>query len=247
MGLDRNPLLPSKNMRFFTLILLALLATPFQANAENPGIKSITLVSVPEPNEYVTMNKGSAAGGLGAIGGALMALDGFEKTKGLLGALARSKFSFSEQLTQDLSAALDAGGYRVVMATADRGGRPDKLLDDYAAIWAANGESDAVLDVSVVNVGYSTEHFMFSPFWRPDVTVRASLVLRTTGERLYEERIMYGYHNMFMSAVKIDSPKEYQFADQDALNAAEDTLLINGLKDASRRIAVHIVENMLKL
>lgn len=234
-------------MRFFTLVLLALFAAPFQANAENSGIESITLVSVPEPLEYVTMNKGSAAGALGAIGGALMALDGYEKTKGLLGALARSKFSFSEQLTQDLSATLGAGGYRVAMATADRGGRPDKLLDDYAAIWAASGESDALLDVSVVNVGYSTEHFMFSPFWRPDVMVRASLVLRTTGERLYEERIMYGYHNMFMSGAKLDTPKEYQFADQDALNAADDATLINGLKDASRRIAAHIAEKMIKL
>jgi hypothetical protein len=185
-------------------------------------------------------------GAFGAIGGALMAMQSHQGDKGLLGALARTKFSFSEQLTQDLTAALQAGGYRLVMATADRGSRPDKLLEDYAAVWAVDAGTEAALDVSVANVGYSAEHFMLSPHWRPDVMVYASLVSRASGERLYEERIMYGYHNMFMSAAKLDAPKEYQFADEEALNAADDATLINGLKDASRQIATHIVQNMLK-
>jgi len=234
-------------MHRFLFCLLLLSAIPAQAEpAVAPAIKSITLIRPPEPREYVTMNKGSALGAFGAIGGALMALESRQNDKGLLGALARTKFSFSEQFTQDLSAALNAGGYRVVMATADRGSRPDKLLEDYTAIWAADGTTEAALDVSVAYVGYSAEHFMLSPHWRPDVMVYASLVLRASGERLYEERIMYGYHNMFMSAAKLDAPKEYQFADQDALNAADDATLINGLKDASQRIASHIAQNMRK-
>lgn len=223
---------------------LALADESAAAPAASPASKSITLIRPPEPREYMVMNKGSAMAGLGAIGGALMALDSYQSSKGLLGALARTKFSFSEQFTQDLSAALAAGGYRVVMASADRGSRPDKLLEDYSAVWATDAGTPQLLDVSVAHVGYSTEHFMFSSHWRPDVMVYAALVSRTGGERLYEERIMYGYHNMFLSAAKLDAAKAFQFADQEAMEAAEDTVLIGGLKDASKAIAARIVQAM---
>jgi hypothetical protein len=52
---------------------------------------------------------------------------------------------------------------------------------------------DAILDVSLASLGYATEHFLFSPHWRPDVMVYASLVQRASSQRLYEERIMYGW------------------------------------------------------
>ena len=178
----------------------------------------------------------------GAIGAAAVAADAYTNQKGLLGAIARTKFSFADQLTQDLSAALTARGLKTQLVNADRNGRPDKLLEDYSVIPATG--SDAILDVSMVTLGYSTEHFLFSPHWRPDVSVRASLVLRATSQRLYEERIMYGLHNPLMSAAKLDAPKQYQFADQDAMDAADDATLIGGLKEASKAIAAHVAKNM---
>lgn len=233
-------------MRWFTVILL--ITTIFvglaraEESARSPEINSVAIIRVPEPREIVTMNKGSFALALGGIGGALVSLDAYYNQKGLLGAIARTKFSFSDQLTQDLTAALTARGIKIQVVNAERNGRPDKLLDDYSVITVEGAE--AILDVSMVSLGYATEHFLFSPHWRPEVSVRASLVLRASSQRLYEERIMYGLHNPLMSAAKLDAPKQFQFSDQEAMDAADDATLIGGLKDASIAIATHIAKNM---
>ncbi len=232
-------------MRFCKIILLVSCLVSFPALGETslpPVISSVAIIRVPEPLEIVTMNKGSLLMAFGGLGAGLAALDAYQNQKGLLGALARTKFSFSDQLSQDLAAALNAQGLKTTMVKADRKGRPDKLLEDYSTV-AAEGAS-TILDVSLANLGYATENWLLSPHWRPEVNVRASLVLSATGERLYEERIMYGLHNPFMSAAKLDAPKAFQFADQDALDAADDDTLIGGLKDASKSIAAHVAKSL---
>lgn len=236
-------------MRYLAFFLLVASLSTHPARASEPaaapaaGIQSIALIRVPPPREVITMNKGSLAFAFGGLGAALVSLDAYTNQKGLLGALARTKFVFSEQLTQDLNEAVTARGFKTRIVEANRNERPDKLLDDYSAIQAE--DADAILDVSLASLGYATEHFMFSPHWRPDVMVYASLVKRASSERLYEERIMYGLHNPFLSAAKLHAPREFQFADQDALDAADDAVLIGGLKDASKAIAAHVASKLL--
>lgn len=233
-------------MRWFTVLLLITNLISGQARAEEsrppPAIGTVAIIHVPEPLEIVTMNKGSLALAFGGIGAAAVALDAYANQKGLLGAIARTKFSFSDQLTQDLTDALTARGFKTLQVTADRKGRPDKLLDDYTTVKAEG--ADAILDVSLLSLGYATEHFLFSPHWRPDVSVMAALMPRTAAQPLYKERIMYGLHNPIMSAAKLDAPKAFQFPNQAALEAADDATLIGGLKDASRTIAAHIATKM---
>lgn len=233
-------------MRWFTILfLIAALMPAFTYADQAPNssqINTVAIIHVPEPTEIVVMGKGSLAMAFGAIGAAAVAVDAHTNQKGLLGAITRTKFSFADQLTQDLSAALAARGLKTLLVSADRKGRPDKLLEDYSAIQATGAE--AILDVSMVALGYATEHFLFSPHWRPEAHVRVLLVSRVASQPLYEERIMYGLHNPLMSAAKLDAPKQYQFADQDAMDAADDATLIGGLQDASKAIAAHVAKNM---
>jgi len=231
-------------MRWFTsLFLMALIPGLTSAEqAPTPSqINTVALIRVPEPAEIVVMGKGSLALVFGALGVLAVAADAMNQ-KGLFGAISRTKFSFADQLTQDLSAALAERGLKTQLVEADRKGRPDKLLEDYSAFQATG--ADAILDVSTVALGYATEHFLFSPHWRPEAQVRVALVSRASAQRLYEERIMYGLHNPFMSAAKLDAPKPYQFADQEAMDAADDATLIGGLKDASKAIAAHVAKNI---
>ena len=231
-------------MRWFTsLFLLALIPGLIHAEqAPSPSqISSVAIIRVPEPTEIVVMGKGSLALAFGALGALVVAADAMNQ-KGLLGAISRTKFSFADQLNQDLSSALAERGLKTQLVEADRKGRPDKLLEDYSAFQATG--ADVILDVSTVALGYATEHFLFSPHWRPEAQVRVALVSRASAQRLYEERIMYGLHNPFMSGAKLDAPKQYQFADQEAMDAADDATLIGGLKDASKAIAAHVAKNI---
>lgn len=209
---------------------------------EAPAIKSIALIRVPEPREISVMGKGSIAMAFGAVGAAATALDAQANSKGLLGAIARSRFSFSEQLTQDIVSALAGRGIKTRLVNPDRNNRPDRLLDDYSSITPEGAEG--ILDIAVVALGYATEHFLFSPHWRPEVNVLVGLARTGTSERVYEQRIMYGLHNPFLSAAKLHAPQQYQFADQEAMEAAEDAVLIGGLKDASKAIATHVARSV---
>ena len=231
-------------MRWLAVTLLTyLLAVPVHAEEALPPIlKSIAIIRVPQPIDIVAIDKGSLALALGGLGAGAVALDAHLNKKGLLGAIARSKFSFSDQLTQDLNEALIARGFKTQLVDADRKGRPDKLLDDYAAILPS--DADAILDVSLMMLGYSTEHFLFSPHWRPEASVMAALTPRTATQPLYKERIMYGWHNPLMSAAKLPAPKEFQFANREAMDAADDAILVGGLKDASKAIAAQVASKV---
>lgn len=233
-------------MRWFTVLLLITNLLPGLVQAEesisSSEIKTIAIIRVPPPLDVVVLDRGSIGFAFGAIGAAAVLMDANTKQKGLLGAIARARFSFSDQLTQDLTEAVTARGFKTLLVDADRKGRPDKLFDDYSAIQPTG--ADAILDVSLVTLGYTTEHFLFSPHWRPEVSVWAALTPRAATQPLYKERIMYGWHNPLMSAAKLHAPKEFQFANQEAMEGADDATLISGLKDASKAIAAEVSKKM---
>lgn len=232
-------------MRWLAVWIFAplLAVSVYAEEATTPSsIKTIAIIRVPQPMDIVAIDKGSLGVALGGLGAGAVALDAHLNKKGLLGAIARSKFSFPDQLTQDLNEALLARGFKTQLVDADRKGRPDKLLDDYAAILPS--DADAVLDVSLIMLGYSTEHYLFSPHWRPEASVWVALIPRTAAEPVYKERIMYGWHNVFMSAAKLPAPKEYQFANREAMDQADDATLVGGLKDASKAIAAHVASKL---
>lgn len=216
-------------------------STPVKVDSQAmSGIRTVAIVKAPEPREYTVINKGSLTAAMGAVGGAAIALEAQKNQKGFLGALARTKFSFADQLTADLEAALQARGYKTRVVAVQRG-EPHKLLGDYASM--TTPDVDAVLDVATKGVGYATQHWMNSAFWRPEAYVQVGLYARG-GAPVYEETFMYGYHNPLMSATDLNAPEAYRFANKEAMEAASDNTLVDGLKDASRAIATHVAAKL---
>lgn len=205
------------------------------------GIRTLAIVKVPEPYEYSVINRGSMAAGFGAIGGAMMALEAQKDQQGLLGALARTRFSFADQLTADLKKSLGAAGYSVKVIEVPRS-NPAKFLDDHAKL--ITDGADAVLDVAVSSVGYSTEHWMFSPFWRPEAWLKVALYSKAGEEPVYAQTLMYGHHNPLVTAIDLDAPTAYRFDNKEAMETAGDNTLIGGLKDASQAIATKVAEQL---
>ncbi len=198
------------------------------------GVHTIAIVSVPNPKQYTVMDAGSLKAAMGAVGGLMMVADAAHNQKGLMGAIARTRFSYGRELTRDLQAALRADGYRTRVITV-RNKDPKKFLANYNGLLGHG--VDAVLDVETPVIGYETQNWATSSFWRPAAQVKLRLTTRTGSGAAYEEKFMYGYHNPFMSGTDLDAPKKFHFADKKAMESASDSTLIAGLKDSSRAIA----------
>ncbi|MCW8857666.1 MAG: hypothetical protein OQJ95_09910, partial [Kangiella sp.] len=135
---------------------------------DKQGIRTIAILQIDEPHLRM-MNLGSGMAAFGAIGGAAIAAS--EESERLSKVLKKEKFSFSKQITNDLHKQLRAAGYKTTIIKVSREDKR-KLLEDYSKI---NVKADAIMDVVVSNSGYVTEHFMFSPHWRPEA--RAFVVM----------------------------------------------------------------------
>ena len=157
--------------------------------------------------------------------------------------LKKEKFAFNTALTQDLYKALRHAGYKTYALKVKR---PDaaKLLEDYSQFKSRN--VDALLDVVVVSSGYVVENFITSNFWRPEARVFVRLVNANDGTTIYQDTMMYGYHNPFMSGVDIDAPDKYHFSERADIFKAGDKTLIAGLYDASKKVAQQISKQLKK-
>lgn len=218
-------------------------SAPVKVNSQALSeVRTVAVVKVPEPREYTVINKGSMAGALGPVGGVKIALDARKDQKGLLGALARTHFSFADQLTADLEAALKARGYDTRVVTVQRE-KPHQLLGKHDDQMSEG--VDAVLDIANKGVGYATQHWMNSSFWRPKAYIQLGLFTRESGDSpAYQETFMYGYHNPLLSGTDLDAPETYRFKNREAMEAASDETLVNGLKDASQAIAREVAAKL---
>jgi len=215
---------------------------PVKPEALEP-LRSIAVIRVAEPTQYTMFDRGSGAAAFGAVGGVIMAADAERNAKSVGGAMLREKFAFGLQLTEDLERRLKAAGYKTTTMQYNRES-PVKPLDDYSRVPSAG--ADAILDVTVQAAGYSTENWALSPHWRPEAWVQVVLYAPKLKEIIYREKILYGYHNPFISATELDAPSQFHFKNKEALLAAGDQVLVNGLKDASQSVASHIGNQLKK-
>lgn len=205
-------------------------------------IRTVALVRVAEPPAYVANDFGNPGLMFGALGGAVAGASSANAGKSVDQLAGEAGFKAGEQLTEKLRTGLEANGYQVRVVDAQRP-KPGKLLETVDAVPA--GDADAVLDVAIESAGYATEHPMFSPHWRPAAQVQVALVDRRTGEALYSEKFMYGYHNPLLSGTDLDAPPSYQFKDKDALFADRDQL-VAGMAHSVDSVADAIVANLEK-
>lgn len=232
-----------KGSLFVSLVLLLTACAPsavsIKAEDKN-NIKTIAILQIEQP-QLRMLNLGSGMAAAGAIGGASIAA-GSESEK-LSKVLDSNKFLFQNQLTSDLQQQLKKAGYKTIVVKM---ARPDgrELLDDYSKLRIKN--ADAILDVVVTNYGYVTEHFLFSPHWRPEARAYVAMAKPLDSKVIYQDSMMYGYHNPLMSGVNLDAPETFQFEEPEDVFNAGSPKIISGLKDASLKIAMHISEALRK-
>jgi hypothetical protein len=200
---------------------------------------SIALIEVPE-HEYRMMDLGSPAAALGSIGAVAVVVNGASTQKSLDGVLSENDYSFNKRLTNEIRDQLEKSGFKVKVVDVER--EKNEIIEDYTAVNIQ--DSDVVLDVVVNTVGYVTEHFMFSPEWRPEAQVFVSMYSKKLNEVIYKETFMYGYHNPLMSATDIDAPKKYLFKTKEALFESGDKVVVAGLDDVVKTVASHVAARL---
>src|SRR5262245_25348519 len=211
-----------KSLRTATLGLAALIAgcggvTLQQFDPKGEPIRTIALISVPNPDQYEAADYGSKAGMFGAIGGAAIAAEAKTMSETLTKAAREANFDYSREMQAAVSERLKRPGYKVVVVRADRG-TPEDLVADYAKVPVA--DADALLDIDARMVGY-VSYNINDPDFRPYLLADVRLVSAKTRAVLYSEQVMFGYHNPLMSATQLPSDKKDCFKDFRALVASK--------------------------
>ena len=230
------------NKIFLTTLITCLLAacgsTQVMLSPESTAnLQHITLIRVEEPAAYSGLDFGNIGMAFGAIGGA-MAGTSSAKTGNNINQIAIEKsIKAGERLTQLLTDRLSTNGYKVTLTSAARD-KKTELLDNYSDIDL--GESDALMDIVIESIGYATENPITSRFWRPSSTIKVALIDSVTKQVIYSEKYMYGYHNPYISATDIDSPKAYHFRNKEALLSDSDKLaqgIVGSIEEVAAEIA----------
>ncbi len=186
------------------------------------------------------VGKGGGAAAFGAIGGAMTGVEGENLSARLNKVIKGQKFKFSIELEKQLRHELGRVGFKVHFIKIKRAEKTE-LFENYKNIRYT--KADVILDVVVREAGYSTEHFMSSPEWRPDVKISIGLGKPGQDKLLYSETFMYGYHNFLMSETDLDAPGKYMFEEEDVF-AAGDKVIVAGLMDAAHAVARQIASKL---
>jgi hypothetical protein len=210
-----------------------------QFDPKSEPIRTIALISVPNPVQYEATDYGSKAGMFGAIGGAAIAAEAKTMSETLTKAAREANFDYSREMQAAVTERLKRAGYKVVVVRAERG-TPKELVADYTKVPAA--DSDALLDIDARMVGY-VSYSINDPDFRPYLLADVRLVSAKTRAVLYSEQVMFGYHNPYMSATQLPSDKKYYFKDFTAM-MADKPRAFEGWRQGTRAIADHIEQRL---
>ena len=232
---------------FITILMLTILTgcgttkTSLRPDAK-AQINKIALIKVSEPEVYVAQDFGNIGMMFGAAGAAAAGGSSASAGKSVASVTAEANYKAGNRFTNQLVRKLTASGYQVKLVSVRRKDKTE-LLENYDAVIKAVG-SDAVLDIAIESIGYATEHPMLSPHWRPASQVHVAMVDSRTGQKIYTEKFMYGYHNPFMSGTDIEAPENYHLDSTEELFASDEKLF-KGL-DHSVDAVVGQIANTLK-
>lgn len=210
-----------------------------QFDPKGEPIRTIALISVPNPALYEAVDYGGKAGMFGAIGGAVIAADAKTMSETLTKVAREANFDYSREMQTAVTERLKRAGYRVVIVRAERGA-PKELVADYAKVPPV--DADALLDIDARMVGYATYNIN-DPDFRPYLTADVRLVSAKTRAVLYSEQVMFGYQNPYMSATQLPSDRKYYFKDFSAL-MADKPRAFEGWRQGTRAIADHIAQRL---
>ncbi len=155
--------------------------------AKSTHIKTIALLGVPEPKEYMAFNIGGVGMAFGLIGGLIEGHRGVSNSEKLTNKLKKNDVNLGKSLQIELTRKLEKSGYNVVLIDKERPKYNDKKMPDYSQIQT---DADAILDVWHVVSGY------VSPAGSSDyklwVRVGARMVDSKNKELLYHQLFNYG-------------------------------------------------------
>ncbi len=226
-----------------TLVLAACGTTKM---AVKPGatdkVQTIALIRVSEPDTYVAQDFGNPGMMFGAVGGAVAGAASADAAKSVHQTVVDANYAAGDHFTSLLKEKLSAAGYQVNLVSVTRE-KKHKLLENYDSVDTTG--ADAILDIVIESIGYATEHPMFSPHWRPAAQVKVVLIDARTGETVYSEKFMYGYHNPLMSGTDIEAPENYHFQSSEELfsNSAQ---LVSGIQHSVEAVTDQVQSNLQK-
>jgi len=151
------------------------------------NIKTIALLDIPNPSDYIVMNTGGVDMLFGAIGGLVGGIDGVSKSERLTQSMVKEDLKLGDELLSRLKESLTAMGYKVIVLDGIRPEIDDKDMADYSKIQT---EADAILDVWYVITGYLSSG-SFSDY-KPWVRVSSRMVSTSDKSPLYFQIFSYG-------------------------------------------------------
>jgi hypothetical protein len=229
---------------FISVIILSACGTTQIALQlkEISKVQSIALIRVEEPAAYVGADWGNPGAMFGAIGGAFVGSSTAKTSKRINEITTEQNLKAGDRFTTLLSEKLSKIGYKVSLISIKRE-KPTKLLNDYTI--TKIDSADAILDIVIESIGYSTENAMTSSHWRPSSQIKVALVENSNKNVIYQEKFMYGYHNPFMSGTDIESPEEYHFKNKEELFTSKEKL-IEGIITSIETVAEEIASRLSK-
>lgn len=204
-------------------------ATPYDRAAAN--VQDIAVVDDSLPERAIAYEVASTGSSFGLIGALVDAGIQASRQEAVNQALAGVDYDAEAILEARLAAALTTEGYKVEVL--ENGARPErKMLEAFPA---ASSETDAYLDVFVLEYGYLSAG-AGQPF-RPYVMATVKLVSaadRTTV--LGENRIIYNPFGTPKGVITITPTPEYAFRNREEL-LADPERLAAGITDALHQVA----------
>lgn len=223
------------------LVLSGCAFAPYQPldAANRQKIKTIGLVSVPNPPQYQGTNFSSPALLFGAIGGAVAGASAESRSTALTTLLRGASFDYGKRMEKALTSELEQAGYKVVPIALPRSS-DRKFAEDFSTVDAYH--VDALLDTSIFGVGYYDVNFTDSAF-RPAVNIQAHLISWPGRQPVFSETILFGYKNPFIPGAHIPAPSSYMSSNFDDVLHDRDHA-IEGLDYGIAAVAAHIGERL---
>jgi hypothetical protein len=223
------------------LVLSGCAFAPYQPldAASRQKIKTIGLVSVPNPPQYQGTNFSSPALLFGAIGGAVAGASAESRSTVLTTLLRGAGFDYGKRMEKALTSELEQAGYKVVPIALPRSS-DRKFADDFSKVDAYH--VDALLDTSILGVGYYDVDFQDSAF-RPAVNIQAHLVSWPGRQTIFSETILFGYKNPLIPGAHIPAPSSYRSSNFDDVLQDRDHA-VEGLDYGIAAVAAHIGERL---
>ncbi|MEO8628464.1 MAG: hypothetical protein ABI612_10235 [Betaproteobacteria bacterium] len=201
----------------------------------NERIRTIAVVTVPDPAQYEVGMLMHPTMGFGLVGGLIAAADTSSKTKTFSDQDLVHHLALGNEMTIALNEAFAQNGMEVIAVDGGKGPRTE-FLKDYPV-----AKCDAYLDVAIALAGYRAQYA--STPYLPTLFAPVRLVDARTKTVLYTTEVFITDGKIPKGGEQISPNASYSFVDFKSLTSDPDKA-VKGLKEATRKIAAQIAADL---